>query len=98
MAGSTPFCGSTRLERQQRKSRKPVLAHIIASHVTERRLQMPLGRIIKQRTARVIRRQRFGDRALTPRSTQIEPVQMRNLPVAAIRHRRGCESELVPLP
>src|SRR3954454_5807438 len=66
-------------EREQRETREPMFAHIIAADVGHRRREVGL---------RMLRMTEF---APAPCAAQIEPVEVRDLAVAAVADDRGRE-------
>src|SRR6266536_6281938 len=81
---SSCFLVGRTAEHLQREAAQPVLAHVVAAADTDQPdARVPFGRLV-QDGAPLVGRQRPGDAPETPGPAQIEPVQMDDLPIAAV--------------
>ena len=81
--------GLIRQAGQQREAREPMLAHIIAGDMRQRRGEMIVGGAPRDRA--LARRQQRRDAPPAPGAAEVQAVEMRDLPVAAVADDRRRE-------
>ena len=75
------------IQRQQRKRRQPVLAHVIARDIRQACLDVPVRRLARPRRHRMIA-QHSRQRTPAPSPRKIQTIQMRDLAIGPIAHSR----------
>src|SRR4051812_41715121 len=81
----------SRLQRQQGERREPVLAHVVAGDVSEAGGEVRGGGGFGAGAARVALGPGARKRAPAPGAAQVHAVQVGDLAVGAVAHRRGAE-------
>src|ERR1700751_17110 len=76
--------GIVAVERQQSVGREPMLAHIVAGDVRQAAAEMRFRRLHCERAARIVRGERGGKGTPAPGTSEVEPVEMGDLAVAAV--------------
>src|SRR6478672_1873360 len=74
-------------EHVKREAAEPVLAHVVAAaDAYQPYARVPFGCLDQDGAPPIVRRERFGDAPQTPGPAQVEPIQVDDLPVAAVAH------------